>query len=638
MKFSTIISKDTIAKCIENSYTSERVILDESRENCVPTHNVCRGFVSKAIDYLIGFKSPSGNVQSIMLVDDLREYVSLRNNKETAVLFETFKKLGINIGELRVGFDYTFENLYLSDKLIKDLKRYDGTETLSALLMYIMSLAYFCSNLFRYNNKFVVDEFANNILVCEKFETFFYSFKDRDYSVNIQGIVSEEFDTIGWHTSPYADYTYNQFTDTPFKQNVIKTKISTGVEETYLVCTLKLGSAVSCFQISEQGVVYTNIELNYFELQNDSMIRAIMPRNFDNPTVYNAPFIGTEWTTLDISEVPDVFKNTLCYLAMFIPIEEGLSKEELAPLGITIKGGNLGIDCAAMKEQYAKDEYAQQLYEQVQDYYEDFDLGTLYNLVPGFAKGDIYAMLFTGDSGTGKSTSARVIPYKCGLPYVSVNFSVNIEESDLFGSMMPNPTKNDPSDPEFIWQDGVITRAIRNGYCTILEEINFARPGVLGKFNSLLDENRQIDLPNGEIVKAHPNFRMIATCNIAYEGTNRLNKAFINRFEQVVNFQNPDLDALINIIKTRTGYSNDSNLTKLLDAYCAIRKYANEQSLDIIVSVRQLLTLFRQGKYYKTASEAVENIVVNGAFIDVPEHLEMFKKSILPALDLKFKI
>ena len=635
MKFTTVISKDTIAKCVENSYTSERVVLEESGESCVPTHNVCRGFVSKAIDYLIGFKSPAGNVQSVMLVDDLRECITLRNNKETAVLFETFKKLGINIGELRVGFDYAFENLYLSDKLIKDLKRYDGTETLSALLMYIMSLSYFCSNLFRYNSKFVVDEFANSILVCENFESFFYSFKDRDYYVNIQGIASEEFDIIGWHASPYADYTYNQFTDAPFKQNVIRTKNAMGVEETFLVCTMKLGSAVSCFQISDDG---TNIELNYFELQNDSMVRAIMPRNFDTPTIRRELFIGTEWTTLDISDVPDIFKNTLCYLSMFIAMEEGLSKEELAPLGITIKGSNLSIDCTAMKEQYAEDEYARQLYGQAHAYYEDFDLGNLYNLVPGFAKGDVYAMLFTGDSGTGKSTSARVIPYKCGIPYVSVNFSVNIEESDLFGSMMPNPTKNDPSDPEFIWQDGVITKAVRNGYCAILEEINFARPGVLGKFNSLLDENRQIDLPNGEIVKAHPNFRMIATCNIAYEGTNKLNKAFINRFEQVVNFQNPDLDVLINIIKTRTGYSNDSNISKILDAYCAIRKYSNEQSLDAIISVRQLLTLFKQGKYYKTASEAVENIIVNGAFIDVPEHLEMFKKSILPALDLKFKI
>lgn len=638
MKFSTVISKETIAKCIENSYTSERVILDESRENCVPTHAVCRGFVSKAIDYLIGFKTPAGNVQSVMVGDDLREYVSFRNNKETAVLFETFKKLGINIGELRVGFDYTLENLYLPDKLIKDLKRYDGTETLSALLMYTMSLAYFCSNLFRHDNKFIVDEFANNILVCENFESFFYSFKDRDYSVNVQGIASEEFDLIGWHASPYSDYTYNQFTDTPFKQNVICTKNATGVEETFLVCTMKLGSEISCFQISTDGTVRTNLELNYFELQNDSMVRAIMPRNFSSTVIQKSPFVGTEWVTLDISEVPDIFKHVLCHLAMKVPMEEGLSKEELAPFGITIKGSNLGVDCSAMKELYAEDEYAQQLYGQAHAYYEDFDLGNLYNLVPGFAKGDVYAMLFTGDSGTGKSTSARVIPYKCGLPYVSVNFSVNIEESDLFGSMIPNPTKNNPSDPEFIWQDGIITKAVRNGYCAILEEINFARPGVLGKFNSLLDENRQIDLPNGEIVKAHPNFRMIATCNIAYEGTNRLNKAFINRFEQVVNFQNPDLNVLVDIIKNRTGYNNDSNIAKILDAYCAIRKYANEQSLDAIVSVRQLLTLFRQGKYYKTASEAVENIVVNGAFIDVPEHLEMFKKSILPALDLKFKI
>lgn len=638
MKLTTVISKDTVSRCVEQNYTSDRVISKYDIEHCIPTINVCRGFVAKAIDYLIGFKSPAGNVQTVMCGDDLREYITLKNNKETAVLFETFKKLGINIGELRVGFGYAFDTLYLPDRLIKDLKRYEGTETLSALLMYIISLAYFCANLFKTRSKYPVDDFANTIEVGNLFHTLFYSFKDRDYGITVQGIATENYDSIGWHRSPYIDYTYSPFTDTPFKQNIIKTKNEHGVDEIFLVCTMKLGSEITYFQINECGTIRTNLELNYFELQNDSMLRAIMPKKFESAMMCNLPIIGTEWITLDIDEAPEVFKAVLCDIINRTPVEEGLSKEELAPFGITLKGSNIAVDATAIKEQYVSDLYAQQLYTQVQPYYEEFDLGTLNNLVPGFAKGDVYAMLFTGDSGTGKSTSARVIPYRCGIPYISVNFSVNIEEADLFGSMMPNPTKNNPSDPEFIWQDGIITKAIRNGYCAILEEINFARPGVLGKFNSLLDENRQIDLPNGEIVKAHPNFRMIATCNIAYEGTNRLNKAFINRFEQIVNFQNPDLDVLINIIKTRTGYTNDSNITRILDAYCAIKKYSDEQRLDTIVSVRQLLTLFKQGKYYKTAAEAVENIVVNGAFIDVPEHLDMFKKSVLPALDLKFKI
>jgi hypothetical protein len=363
-----------------------------------------------------------------------------------------------------------------------------------------------------------------------------------------------------------------------------------------------------------------------------------MPRIIDTVTIEAKPLVGLSWRTIEADEASDTLKCILADIMSRTECTEGLSKEDATNLGISIKGSSIVLDADSMKAQYAEDEYAQQLYKQALPYYDDFDLGNLINLTPGFSKGDVYALWFTGDAGTGKSTSARVIPYKCGIPYVSVNFSVNVEESDLFGSMIPNPTKKEASDPEFIWQDGIITKAVRNGYCVILEEINFARPGVLGKFNSLLDENRQIDLVTGEIIKAHENFRIIATSNIAYEGTNRMNKAFINRFEQIINFQTPDMAALTEIIKSRTGYKNDSNIAGVLDAYYAIKKYSDEQNLDVIISIRQLLTIFKQGKYYKTAFEAVENIMVNGAFIDVPEQAEVFKKSILPALNLKFKI
>ena len=282
------------------------------------------------------------------------------------------------------------------------------------------------------------------------------------------------------------------------------------------------------------------------------------------------------------------------------------------------------IDIDAIKESYKEDSFAQQLYKQVHEYYDTFDLKELSNTVKGFATGDIYSMMFIGESGTGKSTAARVIPYRCGFPYISVNFCVNIEESDLIGSMIPNPEKSKTEDPEFIWQDGLLTKAIRNGYTAVLEEINFARPGVLGKLNSLLDENRQIDLPNGEIVKAHPNFRMIATCNISYEGTNRFNKALINRFEVVHEFKDLEKLKAFEVIKSRTKITDEGKLSKVYTVYELLKKFSKEQNLDTVISIRQLLNLFRQGRYYATAYDAIVDILINGAFIELPEYKERF--------------
>lgn len=300
--------------------------------------------------------------------------------------------------------------------------------------------------------------------------------------------------------------------------------------------------------------------------------------------------------------------------------------------------GGIAVDIPARKSEYANDAYAQQLYNNVQSYYDQFDLKTLKNNIPGFYSGAMYSMLFIGDSGTGKSTAARVIPYLCGMPYISINFSVNLEESDIFGSMIPNIQKSSPNDPEFVWEDGILTKAIRNGYVAILEEINFARPGVLGKLNSLLDDIRQIDLPTGEIVKAHPNFRVIATCNIAYEGTNRMNKALINRFQDVTKFDNPTRDEMLKIIQTRTGYKDIQKIAKVYSVYEALKKYSYEQNLNLIISLRQMLTLFSNGRYYKNAEDAVIRIMLNSAFIEDPEFEQEFCKSVLPNFDLNFRL
>jgi len=293
---------------------------------------------------------------------------------------------------------------------------------------------------------------------------------------------------------------------------------------------------------------------------------------------------------------------------------------------------------ASLEECYAKDEYAQELFKQVKPYYETFDLKDLTGVVKGVSKGDIYSMLFEGESGTGKSTAARVIASRCGLPFVAINCSTNIEEADMIGTFIPNPKKASPDDPEFIWKDGPLTMAVRYGYVAIIEEIGGARPGILMKFNSLLDEARQLDLPNGEILKAHKNFRFIATTNIGYEGTNRLNKALVNRFEICKKFVDLDEKEAKAVIVSRTGYSKLDNITKILDVYRAIKKYSNEQNLGLVISIRQLLNVFTQGKYYRDAKDAINNLMLNQAFLEEPDHLKHFKDTVLNAFDLTFKL
>lgn len=287
---------------------------------------------------------------------------------------------------------------------------------------------------------------------------------------------------------------------------------------------------------------------------------------------------------------------------------------------------------------YADDAYAQELLKQNQPFYEKVELDDLTTLVKGIAKGDVYSALFQGPAGTSKSTIARVLCQRAGIPWESVNVSLNADEADLFGSFIPNPAKKNADDPEFVWKDGVITRCLRNGYALIVEEINGARPGVLMKLNGILDDARKVELGNGETVYAHPNFRLIATCNVGYEGTNRLNQALIDRFTIGKAFVDPDDSRLLEIVKLRTGYSDATKIDKGIAAYDAIKKYSNEQRLGLTLSVRRLIAMFTAGKYFKTAKDAFIRTVVDPVFLEHDDHRKYFMDTVLPAYDLKFKI
>ena len=89
---------------------------------------------------------------------------------------------------------------------------------------------------------------------------------------------------------------------------------------------------------------------------------------------------------------------------------------------------------------------------------------------------------------------------------------------------------------------------------------------------------------------------------------------------------------------SRTGYSNIDKITKILDIYRAIKKYSDEQNLGLVISIRQLLNIFKQGKYYKNAKDAVNNLLLNQAFLEEPDHLKHFTDTVLNVFDLSFKI
>lgn len=77
---------------------------------------------------------------------------------------------------------------------------------------------------------------------------------------------------------------------------------------------------------------------------------------------------------------------------------------------------------------------------------------------------------------------------------------------------------------------------MKRGDWVILDELNLAPSEVLEALNRLLDDNRELYLPEiNQTIKPHPNFRLFATQNPsgAYGGRKPLSRAFRNRFVEL---------------------------------------------------------------------------------------------------------
>ena len=81
-----------------------------------------------------------------------------------------------------------------------------------------------------------------------------------------------------------------------------------------------------------------------------------------------------------------------------------------------------------------------------------------------------------------------------------------------------------------------------------------------------------------------------------------------------------------------------TKISKVYDVYEALKKFAAEQNVNAVVSIRQLLNIFTKGKYYSSAKDAVQRIMINGAFIEDSEYQKVFEETVFTAFDLKFKI
>ena len=137
-----------------------------------------------------------------------------------------------------------------------------------------------------------------------------------------------------------------------------------------------------------------------------------------------------------------------------------------------------------------------------------------------------------GPTGTGKSALARTVAYLWGLPTVEFAFTGETAKSDLTAvrQLSHGATR---------WSLQAFLEAVRDGLFVIVNEYNTAYPDVHSIINGLFDKAELVTLPDGTEIRAHPDFRLIATGFPDGPGVKPLNEGVENRFGAIVAFDYP---------------------------------------------------------------------------------------------------
>ncbi|KAF2001573.1 midasin [Amniculicola lignicola CBS 123094] len=159
-----------------------------------------------------------------------------------------------------------------------------------------------------------------------------------------------------------------------------------------------------------------------------------------------------------------------------------------------------------------------------------------------------YPVLIQGPTSSGKTSMIEYLAKRSGNKFVRINNHEHTDLQEYLGTYVSGP------DGKLQFQEGILVRALREGHWIVLDELNLAPTDVLEALNRLLDDNRELLIPETqEVVRPHEDFMLFATQNPAglYGGRKVLSRAFRNRFLEL-HFDDIPVGELTEILHRRT--------------------------------------------------------------------------------------
>jgi midasin len=217
-----------------------------------------------------------------------------------------------------------------------------------------------------------------------------------------------------------------------------------------------------------------------------------------------------------------------------------------------------------------------------------------------------FPVLIQGPTSAGKTSMIEYLANYSGNKFVRINNHEHTDLQEYLGTYVSDTSG------KLRFQEGLLVQALRQGHWIVLDELNLAPTDVLEALNRLLDDNRELLIPETqEVVRPHENFMLFATQNPAglYGGRKVLSRAFRNRFLEL-HFDDIPEDELETILQKRSLYTAPSDCKRIVNVYKELSRLRQTSRLfenkDSFATLRDLFRWALRG------AESREEIAANG--------------------------
>ncbi|AKJ30882.1 CbbQ/NirQ/NorQ/GpvN family protein [Caldimonas brevitalea] len=157
------------------------------------------------------------------------------------------------------------------------------------------------------------------------------------------------------------------------------------------------------------------------------------------------------------------------------------------------------------------------------------------------------AVLLKGPTGCGKTRFVEHMAWRLGRPLVTISCHDDLTASDLVGRFL---IRHDGT----AWQDGPLTRAVREGAICYLDEVVEARQDTVVVLHPLTDYRRVLPIDKtGELVEAAPGFQLVVSYNPGYQRMLKDLKPSTRQRFVALDFDFPPEDVEARIVERESG-------------------------------------------------------------------------------------